>query len=59
MTSLRNTAGIAQDTLGNRRKCENAAVSALQAGREVVIDRCNFDREQRAVWINIARCDFR
>lgn len=47
---------VLQDKLGNRKKCENAAVDALQAGREVVIDRCNFDKGQRAVWINIARC---
>ena len=30
-------------------------VEALAAGQEVVIDRCNFNEQQRATWVALAR----
>ena len=38
---------ISQDVLGTRKRCIASAEQALRAGRCVVIDRCNFDEEQR------------
>ncbi|KAF9346924.1 hypothetical protein BGX26_001545 [Mortierella sp. AD094] len=48
---------INQDDLGDRAACEDLAMSALQADnrkQSVVIDRCNFDQDQRKVWVGIA-----
>ncbi|KAF9115551.1 hypothetical protein BGX27_007438 [Mortierella sp. AM989] len=48
---------VNQDDLGSRAECEDLAMSALQANnrtQSVVIDRCNFDQDQRKVWIRIA-----
>ncbi|KAG0264724.1 hypothetical protein BGZ95_003533 [Linnemannia exigua] len=53
-----NFVRINQDDLGDRAACEELTMSALQANnrsQSVVIDRCNFDQDQRKVWINIAR----
>lgn len=44
-----------QDTLGTRQKVLAHASAALRAKKSVVIDRCNFDAEQRAHWVNLAR----
>jgi hypothetical protein len=41
--------------LGNRKKCEAACKEALLAGRNVVIDRVNFNEPQRAVWVHLGR----
>jgi predicted kinase len=38
---------VSQDELGNRRTCEQKAELALAQGRSVVIDRTNFDQQQR------------
>lgn len=35
--------------------CEAAAADALARGCHVVVDRCNFDPQQRAVWLGLAR----
>lgn len=45
----------AQDVLGSRRACEDAVAAALAAGAEVVVDRCNFDEQQRSTWVALAR----
>jgi len=42
---------ISQDALGSRPKCLAAAEAAMQQGCCVVIDRCNFDAEQRSTWV--------
>eukprot|EP00884_Botryococcus_braunii_P014507 jgi/Botrbrau1/23057/Bobra.0551s0001.1 len=47
---------ISQDKLRARSRCEATMRKALQAGSDVVIDRCNFDEDQRVVWIKLARC---
>ena len=44
-----------QDALGSRRACEDAVIAALAAGAEVVVDRCNFDEQQRLTWVALAR----
>ncbi|KAF9438341.1 hypothetical protein BGZ76_008483 [Entomortierella beljakovae] len=49
---------INQDDLGDRMACEDLAISTLQGNnrtQSVVIDRCNFDQDQRKVWIDIAK----
>lgn len=46
---------ISQDELGNRRTCEAAARKSLSSNCHTIIDRCNFDTQQRRTWFNIAR----
>ncbi|KAF9424674.1 hypothetical protein BGZ94_007988 [Podila epigama] len=49
---------INQDDLGDRQACEAMTLSALQAKdrtQSVIIDRCNFDADQRKVWADIAK----
>ncbi|KAF9393364.1 hypothetical protein CPC16_002210 [Podila verticillata] len=49
---------INQDDLGDRQACEAMTLSALQAkdrSQSVVIDRCNFDADQRKTWVDIAK----
>lgn len=48
---------VCQDELGSREKCKAATHAALFATppRNVLVDRCNFDAEQRAPWIELAR----
>lgn len=50
---------INQDTIGGgrgtREQCLQAAQGALRAGRDVVVDRTNVTREQRAGFIEAAR----
>ncbi|KAF9987231.1 hypothetical protein BGZ75_000896 [Mortierella antarctica] len=49
---------INQDDLGDRAACEALTMSALQANnrsQSVIIDRCNFDQDQRKVWVNLAK----
>ncbi|KAF9581808.1 hypothetical protein BGW38_001048 [Lunasporangiospora selenospora] len=51
-----NFVRINQDDLGDRTACEAMTLSALQTNNQsVVIDRCNFDKSQRKVWIDLAR----
>ena len=44
-----------QDRLKTRERVLNAAKEALHGKRSVSIDRCNIDRKQRAVWVELAR----
>ena len=44
---------VSQDLLGSRKKCIAAAERALSIGMNVLIDRCNFDEEQRAPWLQL------
>ncbi|KAA8491815.1 Bifunctional polynucleotide phosphatase/kinase [Porphyridium purpureum] len=46
---------ISQDELGNRYRCEVELIRALLKGQNCVIDRCNFDVDQRRPWIRLAR----
>jgi hypothetical protein len=45
---------VNQDSLGSQERCEKAARIALLSGKSIVIDRCNFDVDQRATWLRIA-----
>jgi hypothetical protein len=45
---------INQDDLGSRKKCEELAIQCMKEGRDVIIDRCNFDILQRHTWIKLA-----
>ncbi len=46
----RGWARVNQDEMGTRKVCEARLEDALRAGRSVVVDRCNFDYQQRHVW---------
>lgn len=46
---------INQDTLGSRKACKTLMGSALANNKSVVIDRCNFNEEQRASWVDLAQ----
>ena len=46
---------INQDTLGNRKKCVQAAINALKEGKSIVIDRTNINKKQRKIWIDLAK----
>jgi len=45
---------VNQDEMKSRKVCENVAKKALKTGKNVVVDRCNFDIHQLRVWINLA-----
>ncbi|KAJ8902002.1 hypothetical protein NDN08_004203 [Rhodosorus marinus] len=45
---------VCQDVLGTRTKCERVATSSIMEGKNIVIDRCNFNRKQREPWVRIA-----
>ncbi len=42
---------VNQDSLGTRKKCETACRQALSRGKSVIIDRCNFNTQQREHWL--------
>lgn len=46
---------ISQDLLGSRRACEVMAKESLDQGKSIIIDRQNFNPNQRATWIKIAQ----
>ncbi len=41
--------------MGTRKDCEKAFTEALYAGRDIVVDRCNFNQQQREIWLHYAR----
>jgi len=45
---------INQDELKTRRECEARAKEVLSEGKSVIIDRCNFDANQRQTWYDLA-----
>lgn len=45
---------VNQDSLKTRKKCESAARKALAEGKVAVIDRCNFNLDQRKTWVDLA-----
>jgi predicted kinase len=46
---------ISQDDLGSRLDCEMQTRKYIKKGFDVIIDRCNFNKSQRKVWINLSR----
>lgn len=45
---------INQDELGSRNKCKDLMEKSLKANKRVIIDRCNFDINQRKTWLDLA-----
>jgi len=45
---------VCQDTLGTRKRCEDAVKEALVSGHRVVVDRCNQSVAQRKHWVDLA-----
>jgi predicted kinase len=48
---------INQDTLGTRQECEHYCRIALQNGHSPIIDRCNFNVQQRKYFLDIVHHD--
>ncbi|KAL7468296.1 hypothetical protein ACHAXS_008517, partial [Conticribra weissflogii] len=46
---------VNQDKLGNRKACEQLTRDVLSMGKVAVIDRSNFDAQQRQNWSGIAK----
>lgn len=46
---------VNQDMQGSRISCEVLMRAALRAGLNVVVDKCNMSKKQRAAWIKIAK----
>jgi ABC-type glutathione transport system ATPase component len=51
---LSSSTSRSKQVLGSRPKCLTAAEAAMLKGCCVVIDRCNFDPEQRSTWVSCA-----
>lgn len=45
---------INQDQLGNRAACIAVAREAFEANKNVIIDRVNHSKQQRAIWLDLA-----
>lgn len=45
---------VNQDEMGNRRAVEASTKTALKMGQNVIVDRCNFDFDQRAHFLDLA-----
>lgn len=46
---------VNQDTLGTRRQCEDMCRAVLSEGKCAILDRCNFDAEQRKPFLEISK----
>lgn len=46
---------INQDEMGSRDACAMQAKNYIELGKDIIIDRVNFDRRQRQVWLNLAK----
>jgi hypothetical protein len=44
---------VNQDEMKTRRRCEAEAEIGLRRGKSVLVDRCNFDFQQRVTWIKL------
>ncbi|EGG17381.1 hypothetical protein DFA_08376 [Cavenderia fasciculata] len=55
LTELGKWKRVNQDEMGTRKKCEDILITQLKAGESVIVDRCNFDIQQRRVWIKLAQ----
>lgn len=45
---------VNQDSLGSRKQCMSVAKQSLTASTSVIIDRMNFDTDQRGHWVKLA-----
>ena len=46
---------VNQDDLGSRNKCKTLMSEALANNKKVIVDRCNFDVNQRKAWLDLAK----
>lgn len=46
---------ISQDELGSRYMCLELFRESLRKGKSVIVDRCNINKMQRQLWLNIAK----
>lgn len=46
---------VNQDEMGTRKACEQVARKSFKDGLSVVVDRCNFDFQQRQNWLKLAQ----
>lgn len=46
---------VNQDTLGSRGACVRTMADALARRQHVIVDRCNFDADQRRPWVELAQ----
>lgn len=44
---------VNQDSLGNRKKCEDLSRDSLARGKSVIVDRQNFNVSQRYTWLEL------
>mmetsp|Transcript_33363 Transcript_33363/g.76239 ORF Transcript_33363/g.76239 Transcript_33363/m.76239 type:complete len:428 (-) Transcript_33363:190-1473(-) len=40
---------------GSRQQCEEFARRCLMQGKSIIVDRCNFNAQQRRTWVDLAR----
>ena len=45
---------VSQDELGSRMKCIKLALCLLRDGKDLIIDRVNHTKKQRAEWVDLA-----
>ncbi|CAI2175374.1 11285_t:CDS:10 [Funneliformis geosporum] len=45
---------VNQDDLGSRRACESVSKLQINKRKNVIVDRCNFDKRQRKTWVDLA-----
>lgn len=46
---------VSQDQLGSRTMCLSLFRKSLADGKNIIVDRCNINKMQRTLWINIAK----
>lgn len=54
LNKYKNYVRINQDELGTRNDCIEAAKLAMENDQDLIVDRCNMTRQQRAFWITLA-----
>ncbi|KAJ1656679.1 hypothetical protein IWQ61_003795 [Dispira simplex] len=52
-THIKGWVRVSQEDEGTYSVCEAKALASLKQGKNVVIDRCNFDESQRKPWVNL------
>lgn len=55
LTHFENFVKVCQDELGSRDACVAKVKEALEAGKDVIIDRTNISIHQRRTWVNLAK----
>lgn len=55
LTHFKNFVRVCQDELGSRDACVAKVKEALEAGKDIIIDRTNISISQRRTWVNLAK----